>query len=236
MRISAEKINWSVALGELSLIVVGILMALAIDSYVERREDQAIADQYLADMVVELQTDAEHLAQSHNRIGGLIDAASHLLRVIETGEPHDDPGSLLVGAIIGEGLTRQAAVWEELQVTGALRLIPEQSARTAIVTHYLRRANQFKTIDENFIPAVRDLRALAWDILPIDSFAQYFQSAQSGVPAATVVTRLQDREDAAYLLKRVIVTGTVARLQLKSAAASTAALLTELGLPSESVI
>lgn len=237
MQISAEKINWRVAIGELSLIVIGILMALAIDSYVGRRADRAVADAYLTDLVAELRVDAAHFAKNHEGLGRVIASASHLLRLVESSdEQHNDPASLLMSSMLGEGTTRQPAVWEELQMTGALRLIADQSARAAIVSHYLERANSFKTIDENFVPAVRDLRALAWEILPVESFQQYMTTGQSGVPGTTVMARLHSRDDSAYLLKRVIVTGTVARLRLKDAAESTAGLLTELGVPSESGI
>lgn len=234
MRISSEKINWRVALGELALIVIGILMALAIDSYAGRRADNAVADVYLNDLVNELQEDIASMSESNDRIGRLIDSASHLLRLLESDEEqHDDPGGLLIASLVGESITRQPAVWEELQMTGALRLIPDPSTRSAIVTHYLDRANSFKTIDENFVPAVRALRALAWDVMPVESFRRYMTTKQSDAPAETVMARLKSRNDSVYLLKRTIVTGSVARIQLRDVSESTAGLLNELGAPPE---
>lgn len=234
MRISAEKINWRVALGELSLIVIGILMALAIDSYVGERADRAVANEYLADLVAELQSDAVFLAKNYERIGLSIEAAEQLLRLVESGdEPHDDPGGLLVQSIMVEAVTRQPAVWTELQMTGALRLVPEPSTRSAIVAHYVDRANAFSAIEQNFLPAARDLRAVAWDVLPVDSFGRFVNTGQSGVPAPTVIAQLRSRDDSVFLLKRMIVTGTVARVTLDRTAENVAALLRELGVPRE---
>jgi hypothetical protein len=234
MHIAADKINWQVALGELSLIVIGILMALAIDSYAEQRADRAVADAYLTDLVTEVQTDSVHLTRNYERMGKLIDSASELLRLVESGDSqHDDPAGLLVASLAGEGLTRQPAVWEEMQMTGALRLIPKPSTRSAIVSHYLERTKQFKIIDENFVPAVRELRTLAWDLLPIESFGRYMNTSQSGVPGPAFMAELRSRENSTYLLKRVIVSGTVARLNLDRAAKNAVSLLKELGVDGE---
>ncbi|NND00949.1 MAG: hypothetical protein HKN85_12275, partial [Gammaproteobacteria bacterium] len=165
----------------------------------------------------------------------LIDSAERLLRQVEGKEQiTDDPGALLLGALAGEGVTREPAIWVEIQMTGTLRLIPDPETRTAIVSYYLDRASWSKTVEENFIPAVRDLRSLAWDILPVESFSNYFLSlrsgseADSGVTGTTVMTRLSARDDTTYLLKRFIVTGTVAHVNLKRASEKTAALITQL--------
>ncbi|NND83212.1 MAG: hypothetical protein HKN50_12360 [Gammaproteobacteria bacterium] len=232
MRISADKINWTLAFGEMALIVIGILMALAIDSYADRRADEAQAAVYLNDLVTELQSDKLFFEKRSEGLGKLIDAATQLLQQVEgEGQITDDPVALLLGAIAGETVTREPVIWVEMQVTGTLRLIPNSKTRTAIVGYYLDRASWAKVIDENFVPAVRELRALAWDVLPVEVFPRYFQTLQSGaefssgVSRTSVMTGFQSRADTIYLLKRVIVTGTVARSNLKRGADKTTALI-----------
>lgn len=231
MRISSERINWGVAVGELVLIVVGILMALGIDSYAQGRSDAAVADAYLRDLALELQADSAQLESRSAEVGGMIASASELLRALDgSDEDIDDLATLLMGSLFGEGITPDPVVWEELRTTGSLRLLPDAEVRSAIVSHYLDRAARFGTIDENFSPAVRALRALAWDVLPVQSFTTFFQTGRSGVPDAIVLARLRDREDAEFLLKRLILTGTVARGNIRSLVGSTSRLLDQISL------
>ncbi|NND60577.1 MAG: hypothetical protein HKN49_09945, partial [Gammaproteobacteria bacterium] len=222
MRISSDKINWRVAAGEVLLIVVGILLALAIDSWAERRKDLAQADVYLNDIALELTAELQRIEANREQLGQLVESARRLLNTLNTPETQEpDPGGLLIGSVFGEGVTRQSAIWQELQMTGALRLIPNPDLRSAIVSHYLGQAGRYNVIDANFMPAVRDLRALAWDLMPIDSFQHYWKTRESGVPAQAVLEKLRARNDAVYLLKRLIMTATVAQSNLERASEST---------------
>lgn len=113
-------------------------------------------------------------------------------------------------------------------MTGALRLIRDPALRSAIVSHYLTLAVGYQIIDANFMPAVRDVRALAWDVMPVDSIGRYMRTKQTGVPPEVVMQKLRARNDSAYLLKRLIATSTVAGINIDAASKSTRALLDRL--------
>lgn len=229
MRITAQNINWRLAAGEFVLIVVGILLALAIDSWAEERKELAQADVYLKDMAAELRADMQHLEKSRERLETIKSSATRLLLILASGEIEaDDPGGLLMVAVAGEGVVRESAIWHEIQMTGALRLIPDPSLRSSIVSHYLVVAGKYRVIEENFVPASRDLRALAWDVMPVDSFSRFFDTNNSGVAAQVVLEKLRARDDSTYLLKRLILTASVAGTNIEKALQSTTGLLGQL--------
>ena len=231
MRISSDKINWRVAAGELLLIVVGILLALAIDSWAESKRDLAQANVYLTDMAAELRAELQRIERNRNHLQQVRESAQRLLDTLNApGSTEPDPGGLLIGSAFGEGMTRRSAIWQEIQMTGALRLIPDSGLRSVIVGHYLDQASRYAIIDANFTPAVRAIRALAWDVMPVDSFPNFFKNQKSGVAAQPVLDKVRARSDAEFLLKRLILTATVADRNLDLSAQSTVELLAQLKL------
>lgn len=226
MLFKMQRINWGQALGESFLIVLGILVALGIDSYVGERAERAEVDAYLSDLVLELRADSASFEERRLRLGELIVSASRVLEALQSGEVDDiDMGSELLGSLFGEAITSEPVVWEELRTTGNLRLISDPTVRTAVVSHYLDRSSRLSMIDENFTPAVRGLRALAWDILPLGSFFSFFRSGKTGVPDGLVIRGLRRRDDAEFLLKRMVVTASVARRNLGLVVDSTGTLI-----------
>ena len=111
-------------------------------------------------------------------------------------------------------------------------MIDGASVRSAIVAHYLARQGRFRVVDENFVPALRALRGMAWDIIPMSGFGGFFRgdetgepARRSGVPNSILLDGLARRDDAEFLLKRYIVTASAAGGNLRDQIAHTAELL-----------
>ena len=212
-------------LRELVLIVSGILIALGIDAIVNRRTEQRLADEYLVDLALELRADSAEVVSRAEALADIAESASALLDMVRTGDPTGHAGALLVDASVGEGLVSDPVVWEELRATGSLRLIRDARVRSGIVAHYLDRATRFRIIEENFVPAVRGVRAIAWAVLPIGFTGAYLSSGQTVEPSEAVLERILAVDGTSFELQRVVATSTVARVHLLEVAASSGALL-----------
>jgi hypothetical protein len=122
--------------GEFTLIVVGVLVALLADGFVERARDRAALDGQLEVLAVELHA-ARELALAH--IDEEEEASGRLqyLARVALGEVDPSPDSLrLLSAVFGgvEGYRPALPVLHDLQSSGMLREIQEPELRSALAT------------------------------------------------------------------------------------------------------
>lgn len=214
MRLVREGINWRYAVGEFLLVIAGILVALGIDAYVASQGEERTAERYVDQLATEMMRDSVYFRDRREQLEGMRVAATVVLAAVQTGQTtSEDLAAQLMSAVRGEQVPRDPVVWEEIRASGNLTLIDE-AIRTRLVGHFLDRAAALRVIDENFAPAVRALRALAWDILPVETFRRFFISDRTGIPSDPFLGQLTEREDAEFLLKRLIVTTQVAQRQL----------------------
>jgi hypothetical protein len=147
-------INWRYALGEVALIVVGVMIALQASSWWDRLEDRRAERAFLAEMIVELTNDQGKIASGLERYVKIEASVSELLAVMRSGQPYTPELDRLFGAVYGaNAFDLSAATFESLKSHG-ITLISNGELRARIARVYeetyerMRRSIRY---EESFI-------------------------------------------------------------------------------------
>ncbi len=122
------------------MIVLGVLVALALDSWWQTREDRLRESAYLGAVVAELQSHITELEDSFAGNGIAHDALERARRIRRDGQHPDSARafiSSLVEAITSLGIpTISTAVYDDLVSTGNIRLIRDDVFRGTVLEAY----------------------------------------------------------------------------------------------------
>lgn len=131
---------WFALAVEFVVVVVGVLLALQVDVWADRRADRELEQAYLMRLVEDLELEDSRMADAARFAESRLQAAE-LLESIASGEgPPDHSRARLVWAV--ETVTWRsfpqinAFVWGELQSTGRLSLIRSEALRRTVAEHY----------------------------------------------------------------------------------------------------
>ncbi len=187
---------------ELSIVVVGILIAFQIDGWAQEQRDRSLERDYLVRLKADLQDEVAEMNASLDNAEARIDAVKLVDRI--AGDPAlaaADPSSVPPAL---EKLTWRsfpeisAFVYAELQSTGNLALIRSEELRRSLAQHYLwldhfARVGRDRAIQEQF-----DLRTAG--ILTIAELSAVEMQDWGGEPL--VVSSQRAREIAEALAAR----------------------------------
>lgn len=132
-------INWKTALAELLILVAGILLALAVDRWVEEQRDAKTANEYVArlrsDVATDLAAYADTVAWSHS----IDDSSVYVLHIYRGRNPPPDEYDLLAlhlfrASWASKGRTT-TTTYDDLVSTGNMALLPVR-VRDAITNYY----------------------------------------------------------------------------------------------------
>ena len=142
-----QPINWAYAVGEIALIVAGVLIALAIDNWNQSRQDRRDELLVLRQLCSELRTDS---ADAQFNIGNVRDAQTSALIIkahLEQGLPYSDSLDAHFGylGLLPQHL-RNAGAYQTLRSRG-LDLVSNDSLRTAITHLYEAEYNFVDKLD-----------------------------------------------------------------------------------------
>ena len=127
-----HKINWTYAIGEIILVVVGILIALQIDNWNEGLKKSRFEQSLLVDLQKDLIVDTTLLSVQINRIENMLAAARFLTEM----PPYEDSFQYILGRL-EEGVlfTPQDASFETLKSVG-MDVIRDNELRRSILGLY----------------------------------------------------------------------------------------------------
>jgi hypothetical protein len=128
--------NWKYAIGEIALIVVGITIALAANSWYEGRKDRQDEMVLLQQMQLTLQEDLEELSRRSITMQQVEQDIAALLSHLEEDRPYsDDLGGYLRSLSRFRGTRMRLAPFEALKARG-LELISSDSLRMQMISLY----------------------------------------------------------------------------------------------------
>jgi hypothetical protein len=131
---------WFTVIVDLFVVVIGILVALEVDAWAQRRDDRRLEVVYLQRLKQDLQIERAGMEASERFAQERIAAARLLGRLTEDGSLAAEPPSNLPWAI--ETATWRTFpqingfVYHELQSTGRLVLVRSDALRRALTEHY----------------------------------------------------------------------------------------------------
>ena len=143
------------AIGEILLVVIGILIALQINNWNNHRVDRQMELEYLQRLMMDLYQDSIDIALNVERVEYKIETLSELNEAISKGSDLDESfvknyrGSMALGWAVHEA--RSTAAYNEMVSSGHLRLIQSEELRRQLAIYYHQwehdyyRANQRKS-------------------------------------------------------------------------------------------
>jgi len=134
------------AIGEIVLVVIGILIALQINNWNEQRKERIQEKIYLKRIEVELSTDLENILNSISVNKSRIQRAEFLLRAIDKPQLAEDSSSYFIKSIEHVGYNFRPIIsdnaFEELKSSGNLSLISNEALRATLQKYYSWTSNE----------------------------------------------------------------------------------------------
>jgi len=134
-------------IGELLIVLVGVIMALGADRWNQARLDRAAAGDYLAALQEDLREDMAALAAEIHRAEDREAAARLILGVVLGREPIRDPSAFVLDVVnastYGEPV-QSRETFDDLVATGRLSLIRDETLRRRLADyyHFIERRSQ----------------------------------------------------------------------------------------------
>ena len=161
---------------ELFVIVVGVLLALSLDNWWAERQERSLEAEYIEGLNREARSQIEALGANqvaHSRKHASLTAAARLLD--EPFVPEKTP-NLVHGLLQGSGIPVvpqfSTAVFLDLQSSGRLRLIRDESLRLAVIEHYARIPAQLQRAQRWAAATNATLHAFISGQIPVGSVRQ----------------------------------------------------------------
>jgi len=144
------------AIGEIFLVVIGILIALQVNNWNEMRAERNLEQRYLQRLVEDLGTDIENLHLSIRSTDSRKARAEFLLNVTQNHELIKENPTYFIKSVEYGGYTNNPVIsdhtFEEIKSSGNLAIIQNEEIRTALSVYYSNRYNrdQFDFIRQDF--------------------------------------------------------------------------------------
>ena len=170
LRNLGQSPSWKRALGELALIVMGVLIALAVNAWWSRRQDDARERAYLRQLLVDVQGNEQDIDRVLVQSRGAITALERLVDAFDAAGPL--PACATLDSLVRTSLTYsnvdlRSGTYAALMGTGEVRLIRDDSLRAQVIS-YASEAEGASARLEQWVP-------LMWDTAePLRRRIEYF--------------------------------------------------------------
>ena len=185
---------------EFVVIVVGVLVALAVDQWAQEREERQLLDDYLAALVVDLEADRANVARGLSRAETNEQSLRTILGIVD-GDVSGLPLEELVPAVERLGFLYVPEVndfaYRDLQASGRLRLLPAE-LRRVIQDYFHRRAVEGGWMDDysDDLQEIQDVRPeLIHDVELRVRYHREFRVGDTEAEPAVIEARIRARAD-----------------------------------------
>jgi hypothetical protein len=139
------QLNWRYAIGEFSIILLGVLAAFAVENWNSDRKDRSLEREYLLSLLDDFDADKKSLDTAMQRSEEIASAQQTVLSVAERRHFEITPTEF-VYAVSEVALlvfaTHSRRTINDLMSTGNLRIIESDEVRTALANYYARIASR----------------------------------------------------------------------------------------------
>ena len=198
-------LNWRYAIGEFSIVLIGVLAAFAVDNWNNDRKDRLLEVDYVVALLDDLRKDDQSILSAMESAETFSNRGRTLLSAIEAEEISVSAREFVVAAATAAYLrfpTYTRATINDLMSTGNLRLIRSDPIRAAISAYYTAAENQGQWI-QNWRQYQILLSHIVPDFVPLAFRDAYTYENLGGPPwAPTEIVASQD--DAQAILENLI--------------------------------
>jgi hypothetical protein len=202
------------AIGEIVLVVIGILIALQINTWSNEHDNRKLERTYLEALHFEITEDLQFYSNVADSLKKQKASAQHILRFLENPEAKITDSLLFINTFRncadGENLTRTEVTWKELQSTGRLSLIRNKDLVRQLFEYYAF-LEQF-AFDFNKFPMERRylVRKIEHEVFNMDEQLEFYVDwKQEQVPRNVVFENIRSNPILLDLVKSVLISSVV---------------------------
>lgn len=161
------SVNWRYAMGEIAIVVIGVLIALTLNNWNESRRDGERERDYLDRLAADVRRDTMAFAFTDSLLDAKEQALAQADSVVNRGRPLSDSTAFLQWIVSAANFswnqTRvRTTTYLDLQSTGNLRLIRDPNLRGKIVQYYENAESEYNRI----MTRRTGYGALTYELLP----------------------------------------------------------------------
>jgi hypothetical protein len=171
---------------EFGLIVLGVLCALAVDSWAERRGERAAGRSYLIRLEDDLSYNERHFQDIERTLEDVYRRVETCLEILDGKHREAHPSAKLATLYRASNYNRPAPLddtYQDLLSTGTLRLVTDHGLRSEIVAYYREvdrwAIRNFDLVAENRLPYRNTVRSL----IPLELQAAIASECPTGLPS-----------------------------------------------------
>lgn len=211
------RLDWRYAIGELIIVVAGVLVALAIDQWNDERLEQRVADEILQHLLIDLQIDLNNIDYMVRAVQNKEQSLLRLKEIFDNGQRPENSmqflQDILVGARYGWNQSQPVdTTYQEALSSGKFGLIRNSELRSAISGYYGGFTDLFSRADarETQFPH------LSYQLVPrnMDSSDRHVLLSTDQELSSEELERLTDRALASPIEKYLIAETNLARFIL----------------------
>ncbi len=149
--------------GEFVLVVLGVLVALMVDTWIEQRNDDNLGQEYLARLADDLEADRQSLDYRIAFFTAVHSFGIQTLDRLQSDRPVDQD-ALLAAYYASEnfGFRPIENTYEDLQSTGNIRLLGDIELRLALASYHRKTSTYLLALSETYREIVRGI--IPWNI------------------------------------------------------------------------
>jgi hypothetical protein len=197
------------AIGEVFIVIIGILLALQIDNYVQYHKDRNTERSYIEGLLTDISNDSIGFADSRLVVENSLEMAISAYSLIESKIPVKDTLAFINdfkrSYSFAPGLFT-AVTWNELNSTGNVRLISNRALYRKLAVYYDHRHTFDDSILPEFTDEINEAHSFDKDVFhPADQIDYFNDFKQDTLKHPEVMHNLLHDARAASVLKRTIV-------------------------------
>jgi hypothetical protein len=159
-------------LAELVIVILGVMIALAADSWRQELQELQIESEYLGRLREDVSEGLKVLGDERKRFAQVTSAARTVIKLLESETGSDDDDLLVANFIAAAhtGFDREEmasdVTYSELVISGQLSLIKNHSLRERVIAYY--RGSQRLASGLNGVPTINDTVGSLTGYLPVE--------------------------------------------------------------------
>jgi len=127
------------AIGEILLVMIGILMALEVNTWENKRQNASLRQEYLQSLITELRADYESWELVKKKNDTVIDIVQKIIHNLQSNDPEItgwEASRMLLRTMESLPVTSQNSTYADLVSTGNMALIKPFELRQNLIRHY----------------------------------------------------------------------------------------------------
>ena len=145
------------AIGEIVLVVIGILIALQINNWNEQRKESKREQDYYCKLLEDVQQDLAQLNSQITNTNKRIEASNNVIQMLQSENPKLDTlmsETLKALSLITYTIRPNNAAFEDLKSSGNLNILKDNNIKTRVIDYYSMLEGMIDVMDVNADGAV----------------------------------------------------------------------------------